>query len=271
MIMPALFGQTLELTAVGVGVGTSSPARKLDIGGGYAYSLGGTVMPVFQTVGSGGNSGTYGGAYFVTQSSDTAGGLLVLAKAKSDTIGNLAAVQSGDQLGAVHFFGADGTTLIRGARIASFAESNASTNSLAGNLIFSTSTTNSLVEQMRITSDGKVGIGTNAPGYKLEVAGSVRALSFISNSTTYADFVFSPSYKLAELSEVEAQIRANGHLPDIPSAAEAKAQGIDLAAMQVKLLQKIEELTLHQIAQEKEIKTLRSELDRLTTPGSRLK
>lgn len=111
-----------------------------------------------------------------------------------------------------------------------------------------------------ITTSGQVGIGTASPTQKLEVNGSVKATSFISSTTTYADFVFKPDYQLPALSEVEAHIKERGHLPGIPSEAEARVQGIDLAAMQVALLQKVEELTLHAIAQRKEIDALRQEL-----------
>jgi hypothetical protein len=69
----------------------------------------------------------------------------------------------------------------------------------------------------------------------------------------YAHFVFKSDYRLPALSEVEAHIKARGHLSGIPSEAEARAEGIDLAAMQVTLLQKIEELTLHQIAQDERV------------------
>lgn len=115
-----------------------------------------------------------------------------------------------------------------------------------------------------------VGIGTTSPSYKLEVAGTVRATSFISNSTTYADFVFKPDYKLPTLSEVESAIKANGHLPGIPSEAEAKVRGIDLAAMQVKLLQKVEELTLYLVAHEKTLQAQKQELQELRTQNEAL-
>jgi hypothetical protein len=94
----------------------------------------------------------------------------------------------------------------------------------------------------------------------LDSGGNLHANSFIASSgQQYADFVFKPGYKLEPLSAVEASIQKDGHLPGIPSEAEAKAHGIDLASMQVKLLQKIEELTLHQIDEEKRIDLLEKE------------
>jgi hypothetical protein len=94
----------------------------------------------------------------------------------------------------------------------------------------------------------------------LDSSGNLHANSFIASSGQhYADFVFKPGYKLEPLSAVETEIQKDGHLPGIPSEAEAKAHGIDLASMQVKLLQKIEELTLHQIDQEKRIEQLEKE------------
>lgn len=110
---------------------------------------------------------------------------------------------------------------------------------------------------------GNVGIGTQSPTYKLEVVGSVRATSFISDTTTYADFVFKPGYQLTSLAEVERHINEHGTLPGVPSEAQVAKEGIDLAAMQVKLLQKIEELTLHVIALEKRTRSLEEENARL--------
>jgi hypothetical protein len=113
---------------------------------------------------------------------------------------------------------------------------------------------------MVLKASGNVGIDTSSPGYTLDVNGQVHASSFVASSgNNYADFVFKPGYKLPPLSDVEASIKKDGHLPGIPSEAEAKANGIDLASMQVKLLQKIEELTLHQIDEEKRIEQLEKE------------
>jgi hypothetical protein len=125
--------------------------------------------------------------------------------------------------------------------------------------------------RMTLASNGQVGVGTTSPSEKLHVAGNVRATSFISDTTTYADFVFDEDYDLPALSEVEAHIEEHGHLPDIPSEAEAMANGIDLAAMQVKLLQKIEEMTLHQIRQEKALSAIQGEVDTLKAENARLR
>ncbi|WP_109830901.1 hypothetical protein [Reichenbachiella versicolor] len=79
----------------------------------------------------------------------------------------------------------------------------------------------------------------------------------------WSDFVFEEDYELRELNEVESYISEKGHLPDIPSAAEVEADGISLGEMDAKLLQKIEELTLYLIEQNKTIKELQEEVQEL--------
>jgi trimeric autotransporter adhesin len=73
------------------------------------------------------------------------------------------------------------------------------------------------------------------------------------NSSFWADYVFDKSYKLMTLKEVEKFVQKNHHLPNVPSAKEVGEEGIDLAKMNSKLLEKIEELTLYIINQEKRI------------------
>lgn len=93
---------------------------------------------------------------------------------------------------------------------------------------------------------GNVGIGTTNPQHLLHVAGTIGAEEVIVSSTG-ADYVFQPGYRLRPLSEVNAFIQQNHHLPDIPSDAEVKKNGLSLGDMQAKLLAKVEELTLHMI------------------------
>ncbi|MEP2023434.1 MAG: hypothetical protein ABJH98_07920 [Reichenbachiella sp.] len=77
--------------------------------------------------------------------------------------------------------------------------------------------------------------------------------------TTIPDYVFEESYVLKPLDEVEDYINNNGHLPEIPSEADIKEEGLKLAEFNMKLLQKIEELTLYTIQLKKEIEELKSE------------
>jgi hypothetical protein len=102
-------------------------------------------------------------------------------------------------------------------------------------------------------SGGDVAIGTNTlpMGYKLAVNGNVIANKIVVKQYPWADFVFKPDYKLPPLSIVEQHIKEKGHLQDIPSEKEVAEKGIDLGSMDAKLLQKVEELTLYAIMQEK--------------------
>ena len=93
---------------------------------------------------------------------------------------------------------------------------------------------------------GNVGIGTTNPQYKLSVNGTIQAKEVLVN-TGWSDYVLDPSYRVKPLAEVAAFIKANHHLPDIPSESEVKENGVSLGDMQAKLLAKIEELTLQMI------------------------
>lgn len=108
-------------------------------------------------------------------------------------------------------------------------------------------------EAMRIKGNGSVGIGTTSTGTnKLAVEGTIAARRIkVTQAGTWPDFVFEPDYKLTSLTTIDAYIKENKHLPDVPSAAEVAKEGLDVGELNKILLQKIEELTLHMIEQEK--------------------
>lgn len=108
--------------------------------------------------------------------------------------------------------------------------------------------------------NGNVGIGVLTPVNKLEVNGIIRANEVIVE-TGWADYVFQDDYKLKPLSEVEAFIKENKHLPSVPSAAKIQDKGAHVAELMTKMMEKIEELTLYSIEQKKEIDELKRRLD----------
>ncbi|WP_264525667.1 tail fiber protein [Flavobacterium sp. N502536] len=113
--------------------------------------------------------------------------------------------------------------------------------------------TNSSVK-MAINVNGNVGIGTVNPGSKLTVAGNIHAqeVKVTARAGEVPDYVFANDYKLKSLEEVEAYIKLNKHLPEIPSAKEIESNGLMLAEMNLNLLKKMEEMTLYMIEMKKE-------------------
>jgi len=115
-----------------------------------------------------------------------------------------------------------------------------------GNEIDATGSASTLV--LNSNSGGAVTIGTMTPanGYKLSVAGKMIAEEVRCQlQTAWPDYVFNPEYNLTPLSGLAKAIKANGHLPGIPTASEIDGAGVDLGDMQVRMMEKIEELTLY--------------------------
>jgi hypothetical protein len=114
-------------------------------------------------------------------------------------------------------------------------------------------------------TNGNVGIGTtDTKGYKLAVNGDAMFTRIkVKTYSTWPDYVFREDYKLLPLQELEAYVKKNNHLPDVPSAEEVEKDGIDVGEMNKILLQKIEELTLHLIEQQKELNEMKLELKML--------
>lgn len=123
----------------------------------------------------------------------------------------------------------------------------------------------SLTDAMHIEGNGHIGIGTNYPDAKLSVKGQVHAqeAKVDLNGAVAPDYVFNKDYKLLSLEEIKSYIETNKHLPEVPSAKEMEDKGINVGAMNLLLLKKVEELTLYIITQQEQIDELKNELTSL--------
>lgn len=128
------------------------------------------------------------------------------------------------------------------------------------------------------TFTGNVSIGaTTIPaGYQFAINGNTIATSVtVKAYSNWADYVFSPDYKLQSLSQVADYVHKNHHLEDMPTAAEVQKNGQNLGEMNEKLLKKVEELTLYLIEKDKQIagqkEVIGAQEDRLKKQEERLK
>ena len=124
--------------------------------------------------------------------------------------------------------------------------------------------------------DGKIGIGTKTPDEMLTVKGKIHTQEVMVdlNGAVAPDYVFEsyfdgqskidPDYRMLSLDEVNEFIKKNHHLPNIPSALELETNGLSLKEMNLLLLEKIEELTIYTIEQQKEIEILKIKVSKLT-------
>ena len=144
--------------------------------------------------------------------------------------------------GAPSGFGVSGNVFIRGGM-----------GLAGGNVLLAVTPTGTVV--------GAVGIATTniAAPYALSVGGSIRCEEVVVESG-WADFVFADGYALPPLEEVARSIREDKRLPGMPSAADVQAEGIGVGETQTLLLQKIEELTLYMLEQQRKIESLRAEV-----------
>ena len=106
-------------------------------------------------------------------------------------------------------------------------------------------------------SDGDLIIKNGKGEEVITLKGNTGEINIDGKSIQAADYVFAEGYALMPLQEVESFIQKNNHLPNIPSATDLEQKGLNLNTFTMSLLEKVEELTLHVIALNKEIEELK--------------
>ncbi|MEO5644743.1 MAG: hypothetical protein ABIQ40_05365 [Bacteroidia bacterium] len=219
-----------------VGVGTTNPQADLQIGnGGYSVSMGPTFgVPLYSTSYLGLNVSRVG---------------LNQWKVQGNGLGNGGIAMLGTLNGSLEIVSFPAT----GITDQVFTDAD-----LASHNIF------------EIRPDGKVVIGQNpepiiTPGtYRLYVSdGIITEKLKVVAIANWSDDVFDSTYILNPLDSVSAFIRENHHLPGVPSAADVKLNGIDVAESDAILLAKIEELTLYMIQLQEQNAKQQKEIDEL--------
>jgi hypothetical protein len=120
-------------------------------------------------------------------------------------------------------------------------------------------------------NDGKIGIGTPAPDDLLTVKGTIHAqeVKIDLKGALVPDYVFdvyfgpdpSVDYRRLTLKELAQYLDDHHHLPGVPSANEIDANGLYMSAFSLKLLEKIEELTLYVLEQQQQIDALEKQCE----------
>jgi hypothetical protein len=261
-----------------VGIGTTNPARKLDV-------LSGTGVTPFAAVGPNGyilvdNVGTgqsYYRANVFHQFQGTSGtpiltiqggGNVGIGTTSPQSIFNIQQSAGGELMFSDGYGGAGNyRNSIKNIHVGS---NDAAANKMQFYVGDGTATGQN--EALTLLGNGSVGIGTTAPeaAFKLSVNGTIRSKE-IKVQATWSDYVFDKEYQLKPITEVDAYIKKNHHLPDVPSAAEVEKNGVNLGETSSLLLKKIEELTIYLIEKDKQLKELNDRVIALEKPQPKTK
>ena len=259
-----------------VGIGTTTPTSKFNVeqyGHGMVHTAGTTSVGTYADASAGWiGTNSYHPLYFYTGN-----GYESMAITTSGNVG-IGTSTPNEKLSVIGTTGLYGNTVISPSQSGSlgtvsigtptlFANSmlNIKSNLQYGAFIDGANTGSAALYVTGITRlDGEVGINV-APSsvYQLAVGGKIVCTELRVQAMPFPDYVFDPSYKLKPLEEVEEHILAHHRLPNMPPATQVESEGMNVGGIQLKLVEKVEELTLYLLQQQKELKAQKEEINDL--------
>jgi hypothetical protein len=252
-------------TAIGLPVAPYSTILGLrgwqDDSGGKAHELAFTNTDLYLR--SGLNNGWEGWRKILVENIDGDVGVgTVTPASKLDIRGSLTIDNATD---AYVFTGTGNAELNRYLTLLNSSASRTASGLKAGGILIADSYAYANPGKNDLVVKGSVSVGViSSQGHKLAVAGSVIAESVtVKLKSAWPDYVFDDNYKMKSLSEIESFVNENKHLPGIPSKKEVEAEGVNLGEMNRKLLEKVEELTLHLIEKDKLLTDVVKRLEQL--------
>lgn len=255
-----------------VGIGTPTPAYKLDVNGTINAS---SILINGTPFAGGGSQWATSGSNIYYNTSGNVGIGNTSPQSKLDlTVSNLAGVNisgnSSTYVGSDINISRTSTGTGVGQAPALQFNDNATLSrgliqsSSGGIQFFYNSNNGGWYERMRIDGSGNVGIGNTNPDAKLTVSGQVHAQEVkVTVNAPGPDYVFEKDYALPSLDQIKVYIEENKHLPEVPSAKEMEKNGVQLGEMNMLLLKKIEELTLYAIEMNKMMNRINRENEEL--------
>lgn len=273
-----------------VGIGTTNPYNKLDIGTAFSFHDGGHKVIGFGVAPGSGGTALVAGYPAEIRLDPTNGDLsfgtstIAVLEGEASTIETHMTISNGGNVGIGATSPTSGRLVITqtalddhysGIRLKNAANGQSSFFWMDQNNKMRIDNSSSASRDVVFNGEGNgnVLIGKTSqvnPAHKLDVNGSIRANEIVVN-TTGADFVFEDNYKLRPLKEVETYIKENKHLPEIASAKEMQENGVGVSELQMQLLQKIEELTLYLLEQEKRLNKQEQQLEKQDEENKELK
>jgi hypothetical protein len=278
--LPSFSNSSLSISDNGnVGIGITAPAEKLDVMGNAKLSsysptlilqrdtdVGGYIQGIQTKLKDGSNNWYFGNLHagsWIVSKGDYQNPKLTVLDNGNVGIGNGVPAERLDVTGNAKLSGYSPTLILqRDTDVGGYIQGiqtklkDGSNNWYFGNLhagSWMVSKGDYQNPKMTVLDNGNVGIGTTNPTSKLTVAGNINSREVKVTVDAGADFVFEKDYNLPSLASVDRYVKENKHLPEIASAKEMQENGINLSEMNIKLLQKVEELTLYSIEQQKKL------------------